>query len=91
MATPYSENDIGIVKMAAAASLAAIVVATLYFGRDVFVPIALAIILSFVLAPLTRLFHGWGLPRSLSVMTVVFVAFAAIFVLGELLRPRLVS
>jgi predicted PurR-regulated permease PerM len=89
MATRYNDNDIGIVKMAAAAFLAAIVVAALYFGRDVFVPIALAIILSFVLAPLTRLFQGWGFPRSLSVITVVFVAFAAIFGLGGLIASEI--
>jgi len=32
-----------------------VVVAALYFGREVFVPIALAILLSFVLSPLVRL------------------------------------
>jgi predicted PurR-regulated permease PerM len=37
-----------------AAVVAAIVIATLYFGREVFVPIALAILLSFVLA------HSFG-------------------------------
>ena len=36
---------------AAAAVLVAIIVGMLYFGREVFVPIALAILLSFVLAP----------------------------------------
>ena len=30
-------------------------IGALYFGREVFVPIALAILLSFVLAPLVRL------------------------------------
>jgi predicted PurR-regulated permease PerM len=39
----------------AAAGLAAIIVGTLYLGREVFVPIALAILLSFVLAPLVRI------------------------------------
>jgi predicted PurR-regulated permease PerM len=39
----------------AAAVVAAIIVGTLYFGREVFVPIALAILLSFVLAPLVGL------------------------------------
>jgi predicted PurR-regulated permease PerM len=36
----------------AAAIATTIIIGTLYFGREVFVPIALAILLSFVLAPL---------------------------------------
>ena len=32
----------------------AILVAALYFGQDVFVPLALAVLLSFVLAPLAN-------------------------------------
>ena len=32
----------------------AIVITGLYFGRDVFVPLALAVLLSFVLAPLAH-------------------------------------
>ena len=40
---------------AAAAVVAAIIIGALYFGREVFVPVALAILLSFVLAPLVGL------------------------------------
>jgi predicted PurR-regulated permease PerM len=89
MAAYYSNDDVGIVKMAAAASLAGIVVAAIYFGREVFVPIALAIILSFLLAPLTRLFQNWQFPRSLSVITVVLLAFAAIFGLGGVIAAQI--
>ncbi len=38
----------------AATVLAAIIFGALYLGREVFVPIALAVLLSFVLAPLVR-------------------------------------
>ena len=41
-----------------------IVVATLYFAREVLVPIALALLLSFVLAPLVQLLRRWYLPHS---------------------------
>jgi predicted PurR-regulated permease PerM len=34
-------------------------VAALYFGREVLVPIALALLLSFVLAPLVRRLQSW--------------------------------
>ncbi len=44
--------------------LGVIVVAALYFGREVLVPIALAVLLSFVLAPLVRLLQGWLVPAA---------------------------
>ena len=40
----------------------AIVVAALYFTRDILVPIALAVLLSVLLAPLVRLLQRWRLP-----------------------------
>jgi predicted PurR-regulated permease PerM len=72
-----------------AAVVAAIVIATLYFGREVFVPIALAILLSFVLAPLVRLLQRWHLPRALSVVSVVLLAFTSIFALGGVIATQL--
>lgn len=54
----------------------AIVVATLYFTRDILVPIALAVLLSVLLAPLVRLLQRWRLPRWLAVMCTVIGALA---------------
>jgi predicted PurR-regulated permease PerM len=65
--------------------LAVVVVASLYFGREVLVPIALAILLSFVLSPLVRLLQKVYFPRGLAVVVVGLVAFAAIFALGALM------
>jgi predicted PurR-regulated permease PerM len=65
--------------------IAVIVVAALYFGREVLVPIALAVLLTFVLAPLVRLLQGWYFPRIIAVMIVGLLAFAAIFGLGVLM------
>jgi predicted PurR-regulated permease PerM len=53
-----------------------VVVAALYFGREVLVPIALAVLLSFVLAPLVRLLQYGFVPRVLSVITVTIIALA---------------
>jgi predicted PurR-regulated permease PerM len=61
------------------------VVAALYLGREVLVPIALAILLTFVLAPLVRLLQRWYFPRIMAVTVVGLVAFAAIFGLGALM------
>jgi predicted PurR-regulated permease PerM len=62
-----------------------VIVAALYFGREVLVPIALALLLSFALAPLVRLLQGWHVPRMFAVIVVVLIAFAAIFSLGALM------
>ena len=57
-------------------------VAALYFGREVLVPIALAVLLSFVLAPLVRRLQSWRFPRVVAVSIVAIFAFAIIFGLG---------
>jgi predicted PurR-regulated permease PerM len=62
-----------------------IVVAAMYFAREVLVPIALAGILSFMLAPLVRLLQRLRLPRVLAVLIVAVLAFAAIFALARTL------
>jgi len=62
-----------------------VVIAALYFGREVLVPIALAVLLTFVLAPLVRFLQGWYFPRVVAVMIVGLLAFAAIFGLGALM------
>ena len=66
-----------------------VIVAALYFGREVLVPIALAILMSFVLAPLVRFLHGWRVPRSVAVIFVVLVSFAAIFAIGAVMLAQM--
>lgn len=61
----------------------------LYFGREIIIPIALAILLSFVLAPLVGLLQRIRVPRGLAVVSVVILAFALIFALGSLLASQL--
>jgi predicted PurR-regulated permease PerM len=73
----------------ATAILAVIIVSMLYFGRDIFVPVALAILLSFVLAPLVGLLQRISVPRGLAVVSVVILAFSLIFALGSLLATQL--
>ena len=65
--------------------MAVVVVSALYFGREVLVPIALAVLMSFVLAPLVRLLQSWFLPRLVAVGIVVLIAFGAIFSLGSVM------
>jgi predicted PurR-regulated permease PerM len=49
----------------------ATVLALLYFGRDVLVPITLAVILSLLIAPLVRVLRRVGLGQTLSVLAAV--------------------
>lgn len=65
-----------------------ILVAVMYFGRDVLIPLALSGILSFMLAPLVTALQRLRLPRPLAVMIVVLIAFAAIFALGRVLATQ---
>jgi predicted PurR-regulated permease PerM len=53
-----------------------VVVAALYFSREILVPIALAVLLSFVLAPLVKLLQGWRVPRAIAVICAVTAALA---------------
>src|SRR6476646_3516022 len=52
----------------------AIVVAALYFGRPVLVPLALATLFAFVLAPLVARLRALGLNRAVSVTVAVVAA-----------------
>jgi predicted PurR-regulated permease PerM len=73
----------------AAAVVTAILIGALYFGREVFVPIALAILLSFVLAPLVGFLQRAHIPRALSVLSVVLFAFTSLFALGGVIATQL--
>jgi predicted PurR-regulated permease PerM len=65
--------------------LAVVVVAALYFGREVLVPIALAVLLSFVLAPLVRLVQGLYIPRVVAVFGVTLLALVIVLGLAALM------
>ena len=60
-------------------------VTVLYFLREVFIPLALAILLSFVLAPAMRLLQRIHIPRGPAAVIVVLLAFGVISVLGTIM------
>lgn len=68
-----------------------IVVAVLHFARDVFIPLALAVLFSFLLAPLVTRLRHWGMWRVPAVLTVVVLAFAVLAVSGGLVVSQLVD
>ena len=67
-----------------------VVIAGLYLGREVLVPITLAILLSFVLSPLVNLFRR-VLPRVLSVLLAVSLALGIVGGLGGLIGMQVAS
>ena len=63
--------------------VAAIVVAALYFAREVLIPVTLAMLLSFVLSPLVELLRRVWLGRILSVVLAVVLALGLILAFGS--------
>lgn len=68
--------------------IAAILITGLYVGREVLVPLALAILMSFVLTPIFLLLRRLKVPRVIGVAIVVTLAFALIFFLGWLMAQQ---
>ena len=66
-------------------AVAALIIIALYLGREIFVPVALSVLLSFVLAPFVIRLNSLRIPRTASVLIVVFFGFAIIFSLGGLM------
>ena len=64
------------------------VVGALYFGREILLPFALAILLSFLLAPLVERLEQWKLGRIPAVLGVVVVAFLGVTLLAFILAQQ---
>ena len=70
-------------------AVAVVVVAGLYLGRAVLIPITLAVLLSFLLAPIVNLLRRIHLGRVLSVIIAVLLALAIILALGGLIGSQI--
>jgi predicted PurR-regulated permease PerM len=64
------------------------VVAALYVARAIFLPLALAILLTFLLAPVVRLLRDWGLPKAPAVVLVVLVSSVVLLGMGALVGQQ---
>ncbi len=69
-------------------AVAVVVVAGLYLGRSMLIPITLAVLLSFLLAPLVNLLRRMHLGRLPSVLLAVLLALAVILALGGLVGTQ---
>src|SRR6195952_3484736 len=84
-----TDELMALLSAVAGSILAALFITGLYFGREIFVPISLAILLSFVLGPSVGLLQRARVPRGLAVVGIVFLAFSVIFGLGTLIANQL--
>jgi predicted PurR-regulated permease PerM/methanogenic corrinoid protein MtbC1 len=69
----------------------ALITAALYFGRDVLIPLALAILISFILTPSVQRLQQMRLGRVPAVLAVVVVMFGAVAALTWIMGRQLVS
>ena len=67
-----------------------VIIAGLYFGREVLIPITLAVLLSFLLAPVVNLFRRL-LPRVVSVLLAVLLALGLVGGVGGLIGMQFAS
>jgi predicted PurR-regulated permease PerM len=70
-------------------AVAVVVVAGLYLGRTVLIPITLAVLLSFLLAPVVNLLRRIHLGRVLSVILAVLLALSVALALGGLIGTQI--
>jgi predicted PurR-regulated permease PerM/GAF domain-containing protein len=68
-----------------------LIVAVLYFAREVFVPLALAGLIAFVLAPAAVRLERFGLKRTPAALIIILLSFAAVAVLGWVLLGQIYS
>jgi predicted PurR-regulated permease PerM len=66
-----------------------VVVGALYLGSEILIPLALAILLSFTLAPIVIRLRRWGLGRIPSVLAVVLLLFMVLIGLGSIVTTQL--
>ena len=70
---------------------AACIIAALYFGRDILIPLALAVFLGFVLDPLVVRLRRLGLPRAPAVVVVALATLALIALSGAFLGNQVAT
>ena len=68
-----------------------LVVAVLYFAREVLVPLALAGLIAFVLAPAALRLERWGMKRTPAALLVILLSLAGVAVLGWVLLGQIYS
>lgn len=91
-AASWVKRDIetqNIVRVMAGFVISAVIIAALYFGQDVLIPLALAILLAFLLEPLVSRLKKRGLPQLPSIAIVMIFTISVLAGLGSYLGFQL--
>jgi predicted PurR-regulated permease PerM len=86
-----AKRSLPLLNVLAAALLVLTLGAILYFGREIFVPIALAFLLTFILAPAANRLGRLGLPKGVAVPLTVLLAFGGIGLLMVVMGTQLAA
>ena len=77
-----------VMRLAAGLAIAAIIVAALYFGQAVLIPLAVALLISFALGPLVHWLVRRGLSRILAVALTMMLVLTMLGGVGMLVGRR---
>ena len=86
-----TSRELDIVKIAAALVAASILLAGLYYGREILIPLAIAFLITFALNPPVTWLARVGLPRLLATSLVMVTVVCALVGLGVILGAQVRS
>lgn len=66
-------------------NVSVVIIAALYFGRDILIPVTLAVILSFLLGPLAGALRRLGCGRTIGVLFSVLIALSVLLGVGSVI------
>ena len=72
-------------------AIGVVIIAALYFGRDVLIPITLAILLSFILSPIVGFLRRIRIPRGPAAILSVLIALGIISSIGTIVGTQMAS
>ncbi|WP_299361601.1 AI-2E family transporter [uncultured Paracoccus sp.] len=87
-AGPPAPQQPDVVRLAAMLVIAAVIVAALYLGRDILIPLAIAFLISFALGPLVNWVVRRGLPRIIAVFAAVLLVLGVLGGLGTVVTMQ---
>ncbi len=70
-----TKTDLATISAVAQLLALVLTVTALYFARDVFIPLALGLLLSFLLSPVVNRLQRWGVPNVMAVVATATLAF----------------
>ena len=77
--------------LAASLTITALLIAALVLGRDILVPLIIAVLLAFVLSPIVRLLTAIRIPRGVAVTLVTFLLVGALAGFSFMMSTQLLT